>query len=139
MPRTPRPSDTMYVAIRLQRQVVIDNVRDILHINSTRSHIGCNKHTYGTCFKPLEGLFTLPLRFIAVNGRTRNVFFPQLLAHAIRPKFRLCKDQHTLAGVVLQDIFKEFLLLRTLDIKQALFNIFRGCRRRCNLHLDRIF
>jgi hypothetical protein len=67
----------MYIAINVVWHVVINHMRYIVDIKTTRRDVGCNEHGRTTLAKRAQRLFAVALTAIAVNRRCRQTFAVQ--------------------------------------------------------------
>ena len=93
--RPVRPTRWMKSSGKL-RQVVVDHVRDVLHVNSTRSQVGRDQNPHPALLKRGQRCRTLRLRTIAVNHRSRIA----LAAQPLRQTFRGCAWSAQTPGTV---------------------------------------
>lgn len=62
-------SDTVHIAFRIHRDVIIDDVADRRNIDSARRDVGCNEHVDFSGLELRQSFFARRLGFIAVNGK----------------------------------------------------------------------
>jgi hypothetical protein len=65
------------------RQVVINDVSDVLHVNSTRGNVGRHQYAEASLLKPSQGSAALRLRAVAMNHRGANALLIQILGDAL--------------------------------------------------------
>lgn len=71
------------VVLTIDGQVVIDDQRDLLDIDTTRPHIGRNQHTGVALTEVLHNRVTLLLGHVSVHGGDREIGFAHLLGEPV--------------------------------------------------------
>src|SRR5450631_1740282 len=61
---------------RLLRQIVVHDMRDVIHMNPARRYVGGDQYTVYAIFEALQRLVPLALRAVAVDRR--HLVFPAL-------------------------------------------------------------
>ena len=64
--RSGRATDAVYVGLGLNGQVVVDHVGDVVHVQSSRRHVGGDHHPETALFEALQRLGTRGLTLVAV-------------------------------------------------------------------------
>lgn len=62
-----RSPDAMNEVFRVLRQIVVHDMRDIIHMNPARRHVGGDQYTVNTIFEALQRFVPLALRAVAVD------------------------------------------------------------------------
>ncbi len=73
-----RASDAMDISLRIRRDIVIDDVCDVVHVDATRSEIGRHQHGNLVLAETLHDALALLLHEIAVN-------LPRIAADGMQP------------------------------------------------------
>jgi hypothetical protein len=60
-------------------QIVVDDMRDVLHVNTARSQVGRDQDAIASLLKPGKCGGSLRLRAVAVNHSRRKSFAIQIL------------------------------------------------------------
>jgi len=92
-PSTSGAPDTMYVSFGLYRKIVVDHVGDIVHIQSSRSHIGGDEYTKAALLEALQCLGTRGLALVAVYGHAFNGCGAQLFHYLVCGVLHLCENK----------------------------------------------
>ena len=61
-----RAADAVYVGLGLNGQVIVDYMGDVIHVQSSRRHVGGDHHPETALFKALQRLGTRGLTLVAV-------------------------------------------------------------------------
>src|SRR5215813_5380312 len=99
--RAARTAHAMNKILSNLRQVVIDDVNDVLHMNSSRSHVRRHQYLIAALLESGQRRIALRLRTVAVNLRCRKSIVVQVRRDSLRSALRAGKDQHT-AGLFRQ-------------------------------------
>ncbi len=75
------------------RQVVVDDVRDVLHVNAARGHVGSYQHLEASGVESAERAGSLRLGAIAVNHRRGEAVANQALGQTFRTALGAREDQ----------------------------------------------
>src|SRR5712671_1857252 len=65
------------------RQVVINDVSDVLHVNSARGNVRRHQYPEAALLKPSQSSAALRLRAVAMNHRGANALLIQILGDAL--------------------------------------------------------
>jgi hypothetical protein len=76
-------SNPMDKVFRDFRQVVIDDVSDVLHVDSTRGNVRRHQYAEASLLKASQGCAALRLRAVAMNHRGANALLIQILGDAL--------------------------------------------------------
>src|SRR5215475_333549 len=77
------------------RQIVVDDVHDVLHVNPARSHVGCHKDLIASLLESRQSRISLRLRTVAVNLRRCKSVVVQVRRDPLRLPLRSRKYQHS--------------------------------------------
>src|ERR1700677_1436485 len=83
-----RPANAMNEVVRCVRQVVVDDVRNVLNIDAARRNVGGNQDAVLTVLKALQRCRTLRLAAVAVDHIRIVAKLLQLLADAVSAMLR---------------------------------------------------
>lgn len=75
------------------RQVIVDDMHDVLHVNSARSQIGRNQDAEAPPLKAFKSCGALRLRPVAVNHRGIDAFAVQVLGNPLSSTLGARKHQ----------------------------------------------
>src|SRR5579863_2439975 len=75
----PRASHAVDEILRIIRQIVIDDVRDVLHVNAARGHIGGHQDAIAALLESCECRVALGLRAVAMNHGCLKTFANQII------------------------------------------------------------
>ena len=67
------PADPMDIILRMEREIIVDHMRNAVHINAPCCNVGCNQHTDFAGFKLLQRTQTLVLRSVGMQRRIRDL------------------------------------------------------------------
>src|SRR5205807_4315721 len=81
---SPRPSNSMDEIFRNLRQVVVNDVDDVLNVDSTGSQVRCHQHATTSPLESFERRNALGLRAITVNYCRMNAIAIQVLGNSLR-------------------------------------------------------
>src|SRR5438874_624986 len=99
--RASRTAHTMNKVLSNFRQIVVDDVHDVLHVNSARSHVRRHQNLITPLLESRQRGVALRLRAVAVNLRYRKSIVAQVRCDPLRAAFRAGKHQHA-AGLFRQ-------------------------------------
>src|SRR5260370_5871856 len=91
------------------RQVVVDDMRDVLHVNSARSQVGRHQHAEASLLEACEGRGALRLRAVAMNHGGGEALAIQALGNALGAALGSRKHQ-ALSLFLSQQAVQHFLL-----------------------------
>src|SRR5450830_106639 len=97
-------SDAMGVGVRRVRDVIVDDVRDLRHIDAASRNVGSDQYLISTVAKAAQCCLACALRQIALQRRRAVAFIGQLLAKLLGTVLGACEDQHRLRISVLQQL-----------------------------------
>src|SRR5680860_855390 len=137
-PGAGRPADTVDVVLRVDGQVVVDDVRDGIHVYAPGDDVGGHEDPVGAFFEPVERALPLGLATVGVNGRAPDLTTLQVATHLIRPMLGACEYQHPVQLILFQQTDKQFTLLLPIDRVYCLLDsLYRGGAGG-HLYLDRL-
>jgi hypothetical protein len=91
-----RPANSMDIIFRAMRQIEIDHVTDIGHIDTPCGNICRDEHAEDSAFKPIERTSTLRKTSIPVQDANTMSCTTEHTPHMICPMLGPGKDQHGL-------------------------------------------
>jgi hypothetical protein len=77
-------ADTVGIAFRIVRHVVVDHVADALHVQATGGHVGRHQDIDLAVLELLDGALALRLLDVAIDGGGREAARLQLSAPVLR-------------------------------------------------------
>ena len=86
--------DAMHVVFRFVRQIVIDDHRQIVHVDAACGDVGCDEDRNASVFKSVEHLQPFRLRQIADDEFAFKTVFDEPLRNDFTRTFRIAKDEH---------------------------------------------
>ena len=119
-----RAADAMHVALRLIRQLVVDDVRDPLNVDASRGDIGGDENADLPAAERLERTYSGILRLVAVDGFNRQAGMPQKLADLVGTMLGAREDEHAIHGWIGEQLHQQVAL--------------RLCRNEVNMLIDEI-
>src|SRR5690348_15422948 len=63
------PADSMDVIFRAMRQIEVDHMTDIGHVDAPCGNVGRNEHSKGSALKPIQSASSLGQAAVAVKDR----------------------------------------------------------------------
>lgn len=93
-PGTRGATDAVNVALWLVRNVVVDDVADVVNINAARCNVGGNQDAGLTTLEVSQGCFARVLRLVAVNRFALEASVGKLLDDLVGSVLGARKDQH---------------------------------------------
>lgn len=106
-------ADTMNIVLENLREVEVDDMSDVLHIESSTRNVGCDEDLAFTRFELLHHVISVLLHLITVDGHAFESFAVQHAADVLTSFLRLREDQNLVAlsqHVQLLDASKEKLI-----------------------------
>ena len=76
-------ADAVHVVLGLHRQVVVDDVRDALHVDAARGDVGGHEHFQPAAAQRLQRAVARALVHVAVHGRGRVALAVQVLRELV--------------------------------------------------------
>ena len=128
----------MDIAFRHIGQIKIDNVRDIIDINTARRDIGCDQQPQFTGFKVSQSALALRLAFIAMDGAGANAGFFEAFYHLVSAMLGARKHQSAVDRWVFHQLLQKHLLMGRINKNNLLLNTLGGCGYRRYFHPSRI-
>ena len=86
-------SDSMHVVLGNIREFVVEDVPQLLDVESPCSDVRRNQNTRGSRFEIGEGARSLRLTSVAVDWNGDDAVLLQLLRESVRAMFRACEDE----------------------------------------------
>src|SRR6202140_4753198 len=109
-PGPTRTADPVNIILRHVWQIEVDDVRQLIDIDTARRNIRRHQHLQRAVLELGEGTRACRLALVAVNGQRADAVLRQLLGHPVRAMLRPREHQH-LEPVVLTDQMREQLAL----------------------------
>ncbi len=126
-----RPADPVNVVLGDHRQLVVDDVRQVLDVEPTRGDLGRDEDRRPARFEVVEGADALALALVAVDGRGVDPVAPELLGEAIRPVLGPGEDERLLDPAAPDQRREELALPLAVDGEDDLRDeLDRGVARR---------
>jgi hypothetical protein len=97
-------ANAVHVVLCLVGKIQIDDVGQLVDIDTSSRQIGGYEDTQGSTFEIGEGPGTGALALIAMDCRSSHAFLGETVGHAIRPMLGTGKDQHLLPIVDLNQV-----------------------------------
>ena len=137
-PRAAGAADAVHVALGVDRDVVVDDVADVVDVDAARGHVGGHQHADLAGLERIEGALPLALVLVAVDRCCLHLRAHQALHHAVGAVLGAGEDQHAPHVVAFQESLQERLLHLARDVVDALLDLgSRACHRR-HFHAHRI-
>ena len=136
--RPARASDAMRVGFRIVRNVVVDDVRDALHVDAARGHIGGDHDIQLPVLQAGNGTFTLRLRNIPVQLRGIEAARTQFLGKIGGLKLGAHEHQHGIEALRFEHAGQRIQLVQAADQPVALADQRRGAGLLPDRDLDRV-
>lgn len=120
-------ADAMHVILRVERDIEIDDVTDLRHIDTTRGDVGRDEHVVTAITKALQGVLALALSTIRVERSDRMAVAGKELRDAVRAMAGTAEDDD---GVVIDLIEKRLEQIGLLIIRDGEDGVLDGGGRR---------
>ena len=118
--RAARAADAVDVVLRLLRRVVVDHVRDAVHVDAARGDVGGDEHFHLARLEAVERALALVLRAVAVHGRGLEALLGELLRDAVGAALGAREDEHAVDGLLFENADQQVELVGALDGAGAL-------------------
>ncbi len=112
-------SDAVDVVGRDERQVEVDDERQMHDVEPARGNVGRDQHGHASRLEVAERTIARALALVAVNDRRLHASPFKALADAVRPAFRLAEDQRLTDGRLGQDVRQQVGLAAVSDRMDA--------------------
>jgi hypothetical protein len=119
-------TNTMDIVINVGGKIVVDHVSDIGDIKSTSSHSSSHENRASTVPEHLQGLLTLALRAVTVDGGGREALINKKIRERVGHALRLNEDQGETSSMRMQNIEKDRALVSVLNVLDLLSNVLRS-------------
>ena len=129
-----RSSDAVHVGLGIDRHVVIDDVRDVVDIDTSRGDIGRDQHRDASTPEGIHRLGPHVLGLVSVDRVGIDRRAPQEACQSIGAVLGLGEDERPLDGLGTQEAAKKLLLLCPIDLVEMLGD--RLDRRGLRIGLD---
>ena len=101
--RTSRTPTAVRVILDVVRHTVIDDVRQVLHIESSRRHVGSHEELYAVLAEFLHRQVTLLLRKVAMQRVGIVTILYELIGHFLRLHARAAEDDGINLGIIIHN------------------------------------
>ena len=128
----------MHVGFFFGRHVVIENVRHLIHIDSSSRNIGGHQNRRPAAAKLLQRSLATILTLVRMNGCRRQASLRQLSHNPIRTMLRATENNRTLRHQAVQQLHQQCRLLLLRHNAHALFHQLRRLLLRLNRNVHRI-
>ncbi|CNT66157.1 Uncharacterised protein [Salmonella enterica subsp. enterica serovar Bovismorbificans] len=108
-------ANTVYIIFRHVRQFIVDHVRQLFNIQTTRRNIRRHQHANIAGFKIGQRAGTCALRFITVDRRAANTVFIKLFRQMVRAMLGAGEDQHLLPVALANHLRQQFTFAFFID------------------------
>ena len=120
-------TDTMDVVVNIRGQIVVDNVGDIGNIQATSGNSSGHENRADTVSELLQGLLTLALSAVTVNGVGAHVLVDEEIRERVCHALRLNEDEcETAVTVSVKDVEEHRALVNVLDVFNSLSDVLGG-------------
>ena len=117
-------ADAVDIVVICRGKVIVDDVRDIVDVESSGGDVGGDQNLDEIVFELFEGALALALGLVAVNGlgfeATLDEFFGKLF-HAV---FGPAEDKHFFEIGIVQDVVQNVDFVHAFDLHDVLLHIF---------------
>jgi hypothetical protein len=122
-------TDAMDVIVDVTGEIIVDDVGDVGDVQTTGGDSGCNHDRSLTSPEGVQGVLTLPLGAVTVNGGGGHVVTVQEVAQHISHALGLDEDQGQadgIPGLAGQDVEEDAALVGVLNVLDLLGDILAG-------------
>ena len=99
----PRASGAVRVVLHVIRHAVVDDVCQVVHVQTACRHVGCHEELYAVAAEALHRQVALLLREVAVQGVGVVAVADEVVRHLLRLKSSAAEDDGVDAGVEVDD------------------------------------
>ena len=141
VPFSPGPGGTsnpVDVGFRLNRQVVIEDISNVVHVDSPGGNVGCNQHLDFSLFELLQRTGSSCLRFVPMNRFGGNSGASQPITNAARPVLHFHEDDRPLDFAPVNHVNQQVILLGSIHVQHALVYFIDRRFFRIDLYLNRV-
>ena len=121
-----RTADTMHITLGIKRDMVVENMGDIIDIQTTRCHIGSDKDIDTTLFEPTDGYFALFLLHVTMEAADFESLRSEMRNQPIDLFFHTTEDDTFVGGFEIDQTHQCIIALSLLYNIIVLCNIFIG-------------
>jgi hypothetical protein len=132
-------ADTVDIAFRVVRQVIVDDVRDARNVDTTCSNIGRNQNRELAIAEVAQDFLTDALLFVAMDRVTVNAFIAKLERQFVGISLGFGEDQNTFDFVTVQELNQKRHLVMAFHEHAKLGHTIGYAGLRCSFNLDRVF
>tara|TARA_B100000161_G_C33357953_1_gene327648 strand:+ start:157 stop:648 length:492 start_codon:yes stop_codon:yes gene_type:complete len=97
-------ADTVDIAFRIVRQVIVDDMRDARNVNTTCGNVGRNQNRETAIAEVAQDFLTDALLFVAMDSVTVDTFIAQLERQFVRIGLGFGEDQNAFDFVTVQQL-----------------------------------
>mmetsp|Transcript_45102 Transcript_45102/g.78750 ORF Transcript_45102/g.78750 Transcript_45102/m.78750 type:complete len:324 (-) Transcript_45102:1100-2071(-) len=119
-------TNAVHVVVNVGGQVEVDHLCDIGNIQTSGRHIGGYEDGGAAGLKPLQGVLTLALGLVAVDGGSREVVSHEHLLQVVGTALGLDEHKHKALGHAAQELNDEVHLLVLFHPLNALSDVLGG-------------
>ena len=132
------PSDTMHVCFWNIWELIVDNVLQLINIDSTGGNVGRHQDTRRAVLEITKCQLSCALRLVAMDRFGLDILAPQYLDHFVGTVLGAGEYESGRDPLIPEHIHKKILFVALVDVEQALLDGVNGGRFGPNLHLDGI-
>ena len=136
--RTRRPADAVDVVAGVERDVVVDHVRDAFHVQPPLGDVGGHQHAHASRREAVERPHPMPHLAVGVHDIHRNAFALEPGEQHVGAALGACEDKHLVPVRVGQEPDQQIRLLPRLDGVHPLVDSLRGRSGRRHLDAHRV-
>ena len=104
-------ADAVDVVLGLRRQVVVDDVGDLVHVDAPGHDVGGHQHPVGAVLEAVESVLPLGLAAVGVDGRALDAAALQMAAHPVGAVLGAGEDEHPVELLLLEEPHEQVGLL----------------------------
>src|SRR5262245_5459066 len=103
MPGASGAADTMDVVLSDERQIEVDDQRQLRDVETARGNVGRDQHAYAARLEVVERAITGVLALVPVNHSGAQPAALEVFADAVRAPLGLAEDERLRLAVLAQD------------------------------------
>ena len=120
---TARAADTVGIAFRIVRHVIVDDVADALDVQAAGGHVGSHEDVDLAVFQLLDRALALRLLDVAIDGGSREAACLQFAGQLFRTQLGARKDDHAVKRFRFQDAGQSVELVHARHQPVTLANV----------------
>jgi hypothetical protein len=117
-------SDSVHIRFRNVRQLEVDDMTQLIDVNTTRSNVGCNQNSNFSFFESVHSPIPLGLAFITMNGLGLDARVTEVLSDLIRTVLGSGENEGRIHIILLQNSDEQVALIVLPDGINGLLNGF---------------